>query len=153
MKCLIILACLTTLTLSALLPETHLIAQDMCSSLPDLSFLGSKAATPEVKAKLLPHLITVCEIYNRRFKDEAGLVQKRNIIDGLFGKNSKIATLMKAAEALNKAKGVFDEVKKMAPTVHDALKGSIDDVHKSLQDIMDSIVNEFSGKTATTASY
>ena len=52
---------------------------------------------------------------------------ERNLLSGLsglMGENSKLGTLLKAADALSKAKGVFDEVKKMAPTVHDHLQGS-----------------------------
>ena len=42
----------------------------------------------------------------------------------LTGKDSKLGTLLKAASALSKAKDVFDEVKNMAPTVHQHLSGS-----------------------------
>jgi len=45
-------------------------------------------------------------------------------VSGLFGDNSKLSTLLKAASALNKAKGVFDEVKQLAPKVHEHLQGS-----------------------------
>lgn len=47
------------------------------------------------------------------------------LLDGLLGENSKLATLLKAADALSKAKGVFDEVKNLAPEVHKHLQGGM----------------------------
>ena len=44
-------------------------------------------------------------------------------LSGLVGQDSKLGTLLKAADALSKAKGVFDEVKQLAPAVHDHIKG------------------------------
>lgn len=41
---------------------------------------------------------------------------------GLVGENSKLGMLLKAADALNKAKGVFDEVKQLAPDVHNHIQ-------------------------------
>jgi len=42
-----------------------------------------------------------------------------------MGKDSKLGALLKAAEALNKAKGVFDEIKKVAPAVHNHVQGGM----------------------------
>lgn len=40
MKCMIILSVCVVAAMSALLPEHHMTAQDMCGSLPDLNFLS-----------------------------------------------------------------------------------------------------------------
>lgn len=69
-------------------------------------------------------------------------------LSDLVGNDSKLGALLKAAEALNKAKGVLEDAKKLGPAVHDHVKGGIQDVHDSLQDLIDSITKEFIGTTS-----
>lgn len=41
MKCIIAITCLVSVTLAAVItPEHHMVMQDMCGNLPDLSLLG-----------------------------------------------------------------------------------------------------------------
>lgn len=70
-----------------------------------------------------------------------------------MGSDSKLGALLKAAEALNKAKGVLEEVKKFGPDVHEHVKSSIQDVHDGLQDLIDNIANEFLPKTTAKPAY
>ena len=72
---------------------------------------------------------------------------------GSVTKGTKLGTAFKVIDAFGKVSKFIDDLKNLAPMVHQALNGSISDIKGSMNEIISQITNSLSGGTSKCKTF